>query len=424
MYFLFKYFQCLKFILFQYSAIIKNRVELSLNSGTDCDTPQKFGKAMTEQGGIANVIILIGSINGSTPEPQKKISNISSLHSFEFLEEGLRIRKVCGIGNGKLIQDLQKLPCQTKFDYTILNAHQLENGKPIKRTSQPFKKHGEIEKVSENKDIQDEEEADFEGYGSKGVFLCPKTPCKCEYINYKNLEKHLVHGICKIDLRDKSQGDEITEMYISAFGMSAIEECGMKNEVIDAVNHMENLKEPNIDLSLPRVTVDMFTVGVPIQSQFKVGFALPFPRTSTKFTANQEDYLYDLFEAGIESKKKANPAEVEVDMRKIMVSGKPRFKDEEWLSESQIRSYFSKLAANSRRGVYKKKHPKLDTLEVIMNPHVQDPLEEDQECLEDAANHLQAVEDEVFHDEIFTSIVNGERLEGEVHPIMVRVLKE
>ena len=54
-----------------------------------------------------------------------------------------------------------------------------------------------------------------------------------------------------------------------------------------------------------------------------------------------------------------------------------------------------------------------------MNPHVLDPVLEDLECIEDASNHLEAVEDEFVQDEIFASVTNEEELEEDKHPIKV-----
>ena len=386
----------------------------------DTNSAKKFAQAMVQQEGIANVVVLLGTIDGSTPEPEKKITSIASLHAFEFHEDGINLRRVSGIGAGKMKSDLIPLPCRTKFLYTIVNEHQLAQGKPIKSTRQPYQVPGDIGNASQQKEAEDEAEGNFEIADSKGVFTCPNSPCKCEYIRFSNLQKHLAGGICKVNLRQHSQMDELKEMYIAAYGMTVVEDYHKSGQLLVAVKHMDSLKQPKIDPFLPRLEIDIFKIDEPIQSQFQIGFALPFKREFTRFTENLDDYLSSLFEAGIGSKKKANPIEVEEEMRRVCFQdGGRRFTEEEWLTEAQIKSYFSKLAASHKRGDYKRKHPETMELKFIMNPHVLDPVLEDLECIEDASNHLEAVEDEFVQDEIFASVTNEEELEEDKHPIKV-----
>ncbi len=71
-----------------------------------------------------------------------------------------------------------------------------------------------------------------------------------------------------------------------------------------------------------------------------MSFALKTTRKRTPFSDKQQRYLIQLFDKGIEDKKKCDPKVVSKGMR---TSTNPSFQADEYLSSSQIASYWSNL---------------------------------------------------------------------------------
>lgn len=81
------------------------------------------------------------------------------------------------------------------------------------------------------------------------------------------------------------------------------------------------------------------------------GWALKISKEKSRFNDNPKKYLNDKFRLGQETGVKANPAQVSTDMRRAKNSnGKRRFKMEEFLTQKQIQSYFSRVSAKIKHG--------------------------------------------------------------------------
>ncbi|VDI29911.1 Hypothetical predicted protein [Mytilus galloprovincialis] len=84
-------------------------------------------------------------------------------------------------------------------------------------------------------------------------------------------------------------------------------------------------------------------------SDLTQGWALKLRRTVKGFTQDQKKYLQEKFDRGEKTGQKFDPEEVSQDMRFIRTtSGRKRFSQEEFLSATQIASYFSRLVLNKR----------------------------------------------------------------------------
>jgi len=71
---------------------------------------------------------------------------------------------------------------------------------------------------------------------------------------------------------------------------------------------------------------------------------------STRFSPRVKEYLTAKFEIGERTGRKADPAQVEKDMRNARNPSNERlFNSKEWLTKSQIQSFFSRLAASRRK---------------------------------------------------------------------------
>ena len=86
-------------------------------------------------------------------------------------------------------------------------------------------------------------------------------------------------------------------------------------------------------------------------SDVSQGWALSKPRVSTRFSQKVKAYLNAKFELGERTGLKADPNQVSADMRNARDEENNRhFSREEWLTQNQIKSYFSQLASAKRKG--------------------------------------------------------------------------
>ena len=52
------------------------------------------------------------------------------------------------------------------------------------------------------------------------VYKCPNDICIKDYIRFRNYEKHLREGICKVKLRNESQMNLCKTMWFTKFGIA------------------------------------------------------------------------------------------------------------------------------------------------------------------------------------------------------------
>ena len=86
-------------------------------------------------------------------------------------------------------------------------------------------------------------------------------------------------------------------------------------------------------------------------SDLSQGWALSKPRVSTRFSPKVKVYLNAKFALGERTGLKADPNQVSADIRNARDEENNRpFSREEWLTQNQIKSYFSRLASAKRKG--------------------------------------------------------------------------
>lgn len=86
-----------------------------------------------------------------------------------------------------------------------------------------------------------------------------------------------------------------------------------------------------------------------------MGYALPKPKSTVRFTLEQQKYLIDLFNAGIDDKNnRARPGAVAHDMLY-------QFDSDLCLTEGQILAYFSRLTAKQKKDGNKEMLPTVQT---------------------------------------------------------------
>ena len=133
-------------------------------------------------------------------KPNFHLKEIKKLHDFKFDDDGLEVKRVAGIGSGMYINlEGEKVSChQATYVYEIVNAHQLENFRPKRKTIHPLERGGKV-KIEEAYDFEDAEDVDYDGAQSSGaVFSCTKLQCTAQCLRYDRLENHLLSVQCKI----------------------------------------------------------------------------------------------------------------------------------------------------------------------------------------------------------------------------------
>ena len=85
-------------------------------------------------------------------------------------------------------------------------------------------------------------------------------------------------------------------------------------------------------------------------SELCEGWALPISSGNVRFAEHVKSYLTTKFDLGITAGNKLTPKEVAQDMRRARnEEGERLFSREEWLKESQIKGFFSRLTSSRKR---------------------------------------------------------------------------
>ena len=85
----------------RFAATMKNHVRAFIDEGNDVSTTAQFKNALTSHGGVpgARVSLIQGSFSDKLTV---KLPGISKLNNFEFEDEGVRVWRAYGVGEGKL----------------------------------------------------------------------------------------------------------------------------------------------------------------------------------------------------------------------------------------------------------------------------------------------------------------------------------
>ena len=165
---------------------------------------------------------------------------------------------------------------------------------------------------------------DVEINDQPSMFVCPEEGCNCTFDSFSELELHTDVGIH--DTRKSgSLYDKVRKNWAEKF------------------SSIENQK----------LTSNKSSTGLTVNStnsRLSIGWALNKGRTGgVRFSENVRRYLTTRFEMGERTGKKANPEEIERQMRNARNERNERlFQREEWLTKTQIMFFFSHLASRQR----------------------------------------------------------------------------
>ena len=327
----------------QYSAICKRKIASAVKQGLPADTPENICKAIKSNNGVANVLLLCGSIEGDNIEiPQKReISDISKYHDFLFEKRAIKVWKQSNIGDGHQIK-MSPLGNIPKYNARVMNEEQVSKDFKILKTSKVTYNvdvNGVNSKtnVAENTGEEEDEGASYPA--DPRIFDCFNPLCRRVFNTIGGREQHENgHSPCIENKRQESLRGIVQKEFAKKFGVSSEPQLFRQRRKI--VTFLETLKPAML-------------FGGDLKPEIKEGSSLPKAPARITLNDKQAKYLLDLFEAGLSGKKKARADYVKKDMRYATVNGQEDgallFQYEEWLSEERIKREFSKIAAAKKK---------------------------------------------------------------------------
>ena len=246
----------------------------------------------------------------------QKINGFSKLHNFKYDDKGLRVWRAYEVGQGKLIA--------------------LENVivKPQSATGLIVQDYGDFFAMRNARHLNlntNENNGADETTSVSQLFQCPEPGCEKKFKKFSELEMHIEIGKHENSPMSESSYDKMRREWAQRFA------------TVDPV-------EGNTFKAGSARCLTESTDQTP--SDLSQGWALPKPRVAIRFTTEVKAYLKTKFELGERTGLKADPTQVSVDMRNARdEDNNRRFSREEWLTKSQIKSYFSRLASVRRKGI-------------------------------------------------------------------------
>ena len=171
----------------------------------------------------------------------------------------------------------------------------------------------------------------------KQVFECTIPGCGKVFKRYENLSLHLETGKHNNNLENVTVYDQIRRDWAEKFVTIDIRPQRKQKSQAKAI--LAESSEETLATSASQATAEN-----------KMGWALKQSVASVRFNEKVREYLIAEFDAGEKSGRKASPGDVEMEMRNSREENNcRRFTREEWLTSTQIKSFFSRLAAARRK---------------------------------------------------------------------------
>lgn len=302
------------------AATIKSHMAVYLNSGNDIDTPAQTKEAMESFGGIPGLNINLCGPTNSKGRTNLKWPGVSLINNIQF-SKGLKVWKAYNIGPGKSIPwkslDVprqENLPCIVPITQDG-NAVESKSGFVTVKPRKSAKSSS-----SSKKEDQQENENVEEHPPDQLLFTCPEEGCVKSYQRYSGLQKHLDCG----NHRRTLENETLYDLAILGYA-TRLESC---------------------EASAPQIKSSQLSRPSSGSLAKAMGWALKSTSGRKRFSEKQKEYLKAIFDIGQKSGRKANPINVEKEMRQAKDSNGARlFESHEFLTSKQITSFFSRLAA-------------------------------------------------------------------------------
>ena len=335
---------------------MKNSIRLYCNEGHDILTAMDMRKALMERPVRATTAAVCVLDKSKCTLEVNKLLNFSNYHNFSYEHTGLRAWKALNIGTGKFfayddIFNKDQDPTDLITEESFFPINQLRTFTP--KSSKP------------------------EEHEENNLYECTEENCSFSFKTLDELEMHVaVDRHSKPNTDGEGFFDKLRRDWAGRF--ATIDKTG---EVVTQSTPCSNNQDTE---TLP------------------MGWALQKRVSTGKFPEGVKNYLTAIFDLGEATGRKADPMQVSVDMRMARdESGERIFTREDWLTKTQIKSFFSRLAAARRK-------------RRLQQPSVS--YDEDSETeLDTLAEDVANAEQEKMHEEIMA------RLRDEIglqHPIV------
>ena len=313
-----------------------------VRAGNNADSPRSFADAIVNSRSVANVSCLLGVIQGETMDPIEPIPKIRSLHQFLFYDNAILARQIPGVGDGILLDMTGKeMKVGTVFHHEVVNANDMENNLPKRRTSKPFCQSGP--KIEPVYSYEEEKTEAVEVTSSGTLFTCTKNPnCSLKYIRAVNFHKHLeAEDACKIRIVHPTHRDLFISLNVKDNGLPNSKNLLATEEGKLLIRAMQAPPEIKLDENLPLENTDLTRKDVPFVDQFPMGHGLPLTRKVTRHSAEVHLFVYELYKQGLQPGQQNIKASVAVKMMEEAKNpdGSLRFPDPRTrLDERQVKS--------------------------------------------------------------------------------------
>lgn len=376
-----------------YSAITKHKVDAFVRAGGSADTPRHFAEAIVKTRSVANVSCMLGKINGILPEPQKKIPGIKSLHQFLFQDRSILVRRVPGVGPGILIDMTNKeIEVKTTYDYEMINAEEMENNLPKRRTTKEYVGQGSIT-LEPVYHYEEQKSDDLETNQSGTLYDCTKNPlCTLKFIRPVNFHKHVEDpdDSCKIRVVHPRHRDLFITMNVSDFRLPDNKDLLATEEGKLLILELQKGSPQKLADSFSLESTKLTSSLLPLLEQYVMGHGLPLPRVVVHFDIDVHCFAYELFKIGQENAKQKVKAPKAVELMKVAKKpdGSLRFPDwKKWLSEKQFKSLFSTIARKIREKTF-------------VDPSLVVSKKKQRKSLNDTAGSSSRMDDSGFNEEV------------------------
>ena len=304
------------------AATIKSHMRIHLNSGNDIETAEQMKDAMLSSGGIPGVDVTLCKI-GEAPKMQSlKIEGISFLNNFRYESKGIRVWKAYGIGPGKLLsfKNLRN-PSPNELPVLDVVCSSRNNFLAVKQRKSAPPAKDDQDGTPAPANVPQEQPTN-----APDVFTCPEEGCNQTFLRHSSLQRHLDCEKHSRVLERETLLDKAVLSYAEALEGQAVS--------IPEVGATEG-KE--------------MTPVVDCAADLAMGWALKSSSKKARFSKKQKDYLIGKFQIGEKTGQKADPSSVARAMLTARnVNGERTFTSEEFLTSSQVMSFFSRLAAKKR----------------------------------------------------------------------------
>ncbi|XP_035678162.1 uncharacterized protein LOC118416978 [Branchiostoma floridae] len=307
------------------AATVKSNMRIYMNEGHDLTTASEMMQAMSATSVAADITVS----NLPKAKASVKFDGISLLHNFQLTTSGVRVWQAYNIGPGKFFPWSKFKGTPVVPPLNVLERHTDDFRQAHVHSSAQVLKSDESDESSPASSTEEDSPGASESAKQPRVklFCCPEEGCIKSYQRFSSLQKHLDIGPHVRMIERETLMDEAILGYAEKVdaGISSVPQL-IHSEDETAVTHEAALA------ALP------------------MGWALKgAKRMRARFSEKQRKYLEDKFDIGQATGRKCDPTQVAKDMRRAKDSkGRRMFTSSEFLTSTQVSSFFSRLAARRK----------------------------------------------------------------------------